>query len=55
VFLNFFWEFSEINLRDSGFRFHDDAIGIDTSDSCVFVLLAVNRREILCEGGWCKT
>ena len=51
AFLNVFWEFDKINLRDSRFRFDDDAIRIDASDSGVFVFFAVNRFEVFGEGG----
>ena len=51
TFLNFFWQFDEVNFRDSRFRFDDDAIRIDASDSGVFVLFAVNRFEVFREGG----
>ena len=51
AFLNFFWQFGEINFRNSRFRFDDDAIRIDTSDSGVFVLFTVNRSEVFGERG----
>ena len=47
TFLNFFWQFGEINLRDSGFRLNDDAIGLDARDRRVFVLLTVDGCEVL--------
>ena len=51
AFLNFLWQFDEVNFRNSRFRFDDDAIRIDASDSGVFVFFAVNRFEVFREGG----
>jgi hypothetical protein len=51
VFLNVFRQFVEVNLRDSGVCFHDDAIGFDARDLGIFVFLAVNRLEVFGECG----
>jgi hypothetical protein len=53
-FLTFLWQFDEVNFRDSRFRFDDDAIRIDASDSGVFVFFAVNRFEVFGERGSCE-
>jgi hypothetical protein len=46
-FLNVLWELREIELRDSRFGFNDNAVRIDSGDTGVFVLFAVERCEIL--------
>ena len=54
VFLNFFWQFGEVNLCDSRVRFDDDAIGFDARDRGVFVFFAVNCFEVFGERGSCE-
>jgi hypothetical protein len=51
AFLNVLWEFDEIKLRNSRFRFDKDAIRVGTSDSRVFVFFAVKGCEVISENG----
>ena len=51
AFLNVFWQFGEVNLRDSRVCFDDDAIGFDARDRGIFVFFAVNRIEVFGECG----
>src|SRR6266480_2132412 len=43
--LDFLWEFGEVNLCDSRFRFDHEAIELDATDSSVVVFFAINGFE----------
>jgi hypothetical protein len=43
-----FWQFNEIDFRNSRFGFNHDPVRFDMADRSVFVYLAVDRFEVVC-------
>ena len=50
AFLNLFRQFTEIDFRDSRFRFQNNAARLDAADRGIFVFFAVRRLEVVSEG-----